>query len=172
VPAPNNHRPTWLTHRVSTAEELLQAFRIGPQDLAANRANRLGEGQIERLRRNLWTNVIVVLPLQVALVAIVVFGRPSAFGYIVVGGVFAVLTLAEVSWALRVRRAIRAGTVRCLRGRVAVRRSMQSGTWLAVGGERNRLWAKSRYVAHDAAYRVYVAPAVRLVVAMESEAYD
>jgi hypothetical protein len=157
---------------VSNPDELLHAFGIGPDDLEANRENRLSAGQIERLRRNLWTNVIVVAPIQLILIAIVVIGRPSAAGYVIIGSVFAVLTLAELSWAWRVRRAIRAGTARCLRGRVRVRRSMQSGTWIAVAGEQNRLWAKARYVAPDAAYRVYVAPAVRLVVAMESEVYD
>jgi hypothetical protein len=157
---------------VSNRDELMNAFRMGPEDLAANREGRLSPGQIQRLRGNLRINAIVLLPFQLILVAIVIIGRPSAPGYVILGGVFALLTIAEVSWAVRIRRAVGAGRVRCLRGRIAVRRSFQTGTWIAVGGERNRLWAPARYVAPDAAYRVYVAPAVKLVVAMEPEDYD
>lgn len=157
---------------MSNKEDLLGAFRIGPEDLAANREGRLSAGQVQRLRGNLRINAIVLLPFQVLLIAIVIIGRPSAPGYVILGGVFALLTAAEVSWALRIRRAIDTGTVRCLRGRIKVRRSFQSGTWIAVGGERNRLWAPARYVAHDGSYRVYVSRAVKLVVAMEPEDYD
>jgi hypothetical protein len=157
---------------VSNSEELLHAFRVTPTDLEANRAGRLGPAQVERLRRNAWINVLVVLPLQLLLIAFVVFARPAALGLISAGVLFVLLTIAEVNWARRVQRVIREDTVRSLRGRVMLRRSISSGTWLAVGGERNRLWASARYVLPGGDYRVYVAPAARLVVAMEPETYD
>jgi hypothetical protein len=157
---------------VSHDEQLLRAFRIGPADLEANRANRLGPGQIERLRRNVWLNVLVVLPFQVALLAFVIIGHPATGAYVVGGGLFVLLTLAELSWAWKVRRVISEGTVRGLRGKVRVHRRLQSGTWIAVGGERNRLWARPRYVLPGAEYRVYVAPGAQLVVAMEPENYE
>jgi hypothetical protein len=157
---------------VSNREELLHAFRVTPADIEANRAGRLGPGQVERLRRNVWVNVLVVLPMQLLLIAFVVFAGPAAFGFIFAGVLFALLTIAEVSWARRIQRVIRKGTVHPLRGRVTLRRSISSGTWLAVGGERNRLWASARYVLPGGDYRVYVAPAARLVVAMEPETYD
>jgi hypothetical protein len=157
---------------VSHDDQLLRAFRVGPADLAANRANRLGPGQIERLRRNVWLNVLVVLPFQVALLAFVIIGHPATGAYVVGGGLFVLLTMAELGWAWKVRRAIGEGTVRSLRGQVRVQRRLQSGTWIAVGGDRNRLWASPRYVVPGAEYRVYVAPAAQLVVAMEPENYD
>ena len=155
-----------------TKDELLHAFRIDPDDLAANRDGRLGPHQVERLRRNVWLNAIVVAPLQVALLLIIVLADPSAVGHVVVGGLFVLLTAAEISWAVRIRRALRDGRVQTLRGPVKIRRSVQSGTWITVGGKRNRLWAGSRYVADGAEYRVYVVPAVKAVVAMEPEEWD
>jgi hypothetical protein len=157
---------------VSHGDQLQRAFRVGPADLEANRANRLGPRQIERLRRNVWLNVLVVLPFQVALLAFVIIGHPATGAYVVGGGLFVLLTLAELSWAWKIRRVIREGTVRSLRGRVRVQRRLQSGTWIAVGGNRNRLWASPRYVVPGAEYRVYVVPAAQLVVAMEPENYD
>jgi hypothetical protein len=151
---------------------LLRAFRIRPADLEANRANRLGPGQIERLRRNIWLNVLVVLPLQIGLLVFIVLAHPAPGAYVVGGGLLVLLTVAEVGWIVRIRRTIREGAVRCLRGRVKVSNSVRNGTWIAVAGDRNRLWARSRYVAPDGEYRVYVAPAARLVVAMEPETYD
>jgi hypothetical protein len=156
----------------SNKDELLTAFRIDPDDLAANRDGRLGSNQVERLRRNIWLNALVVAPLQVALVLIVVLADPSAVGHVVIGGLFVLLTAAEVSWAVRIRRAIRNGRVQALRGPIKIRRSVQSGTWVTVGGKRNRLWAGSRYVADGGEYRVYVVPAVKAVVAMEPENWD
>jgi hypothetical protein len=157
---------------VSNREELLHAFRVTPADIEANRAGRLGPGQVQRLRLNIWINVLVVLPMQLLLIAFVVFAGPAALGLIFAGVLFVLLTIAELSWALRIRRVIREGTVRGLRGRVALRRSISSGTWLSVGGQRNRLWAGARYVLPGGDYRVYVAPLARLVVAMEPETYD
>jgi hypothetical protein len=157
---------------VSNREELLHAFRVKPADLEANRAGRLGPGQVERLRRNIWINVLVVLPMQLLLIAFVVFARPATLGLILAGVLFALLTIAELSWVRRIRRVIREGTVRGLRGRVTLRRSLSSGTWLSVSGERNRLWTGGRYVLPGGDYRVYVAPGARLVVAMEPETYD
>jgi hypothetical protein len=157
---------------VSHSDELLRAFRIGPADLEANRANRLGPGQIERLRRNIWLNVLVVLPMQIGLLAFIILAHPAPGAYVVGGGMLVLLTAAEVGWVVRIRRAIREGDVRCLRGRIKVSNSVWNGTWIAVAGDRNRLWARSRYVAPDGEYRVYVAPAARLVVALEPESYD
>lgn len=157
-----------MSHR----DELLRAFRIGPPDLEANRANRLGPGQIERLRRNVRLNVLVVLPMQIALLVFVIVAHPAPGAYIVGGGLFVLLTVAELSWARRIRRVIDKGTVRGLRGQIRVLRRLQSGTWIAVGGDRNRLWASPRCVVPGGEYRVYVAPGARLVVAMEPENYD
>jgi len=179
VPARNNGgsitvgpAAPWFTHGVSNNEALLRAFRVEPTDLEANRSGRLGPAQIERLRRSIWFNVLVVLPVQLVLVAFVLFAGPSAVGHILAGVLFALLTIAELSWARRIQRVISEGTVRCLRGKAALRRSIQSGTWLSVGGERNRLWARARYVVPGGEYRVYVAPEARLVVAMEAESWD
>ena len=151
---------------MSHGEELLRAFRIGPDDLRANRLNRLGPGQLRRLRRNIWVNVLAATPVQLGLIAIVVFvPRRPLFLYLVIGALVLALAAVEYDWVRKIRRVIRAGVVSCLSGPVTVHSAGRGGTWLTVQGERNRLWTGYWHVGRGRPYRVYVAPAARLIVA-------
>ena len=112
-------RSSWrgLSHR----DELLRAFRIGPEDLAANRANRMGPGQLQRLRRNIRINVLAVTPVQAGLLVLVALApRRPLLLYLAVGAVLAALVAMEFTWVRSIRRAIRAGVVHCLAGPVTV----------------------------------------------------
>jgi hypothetical protein len=154
----------------SHGEELLRAFRIGPEDLAANRAGRLGPGQVRRLRRNITINILAVVPFQAALVALAVFvPRKTVFLYAVTGVLLAALIALEADWVRKIWRTIRDGVVRCLAGPVTVQSAGRGGTWLMVQGERHRLWTGYWHVGRGLPYRVYVAPAARLSVAMEPD---
>jgi hypothetical protein len=128
-----------LSHR----DELLRAFRIGPADIEANRLDRLGPGQVRRLRRNIWLNVLTITPFQLALIAFIALGAR-----------------------------IPAGVVRSLVGPVTVHIGSRGGTWLTVEGERNRLWTGYWHVGRGRDYRVYVVPAARLIVAMEPDGWE
>jgi hypothetical protein len=161
---------TWrgLSHR----DELLRAFRIGPEDVAANHAGRLGPGQVRRMRRNIWFNVLAAA-LQAGVVALAVFDpRKSLFLYGFCAAVFAALLAMEFAWVRVIRRAIRAGVVQCLAGPVTVQSAGRGGSWLVVQGKRNRLWAGYWHVGRDRPYRVYIAPAAKLIVAMEPDGWE
>jgi len=159
---------------VSHRAELLRAFRIGPEDLAANRENRLGSGQVRRLRRNIWISVLAVAtPVQLAIVVIAALtASSSAVSYAVWAVLFGLWTLLEVVWVRDIGRVLRDGTVKCLQGPVTVHSGGRGGTWITVAGERNRLWTGYWHVGRGMPYRVYVAPAAKLIVAMEPDGWD
>lgn len=157
-----------LSHR----EELLRAFRIGPEDIAANRDNRLGPGQIRRLRRNIWINTLAVSPFMGAILAFAVFSpRKGPFLYVFCGVLLAPLVVMLVAWTRGIRRSIQSGVVHCLAGPVTVQSHSRGGTWLIVQGERNRLWTGYWHVGRDLRYRVYVSRPAKLIVAMEPDGW-
>jgi hypothetical protein len=171
----------------SHRDELLRAFRIGPADVGANRQGRLGPGQIRRMRRNIWVNVLAITPFQLPLIAFIALGAripgvgneaarvrslaATVFLYVIATVLLAGLVAIEVSWVRGIWRAIRAGVVRGLAGPVTVHSGGQGGTWLTVEGEQNRLWTGYWHVGSGRAYRVYVAPAAKLIVAMEPDGW-
>jgi hypothetical protein len=151
---------------------LLRAFRIGPGDIEANRAGRLGERQVARLRRSIWFNVAGAAVLQLGVIGVGYFWAVRAVvSWVVLGLVFVLFAALEVRWIRQLRRVVRDGTVRCLVGPVTVQTMQRGGTWLVVQGERNRLWAAYWHVGRGREYRVYVAPAAKLIVAMEPEGW-
>lgn len=157
---------------LSHSEELLRAFRVGPDDLAANRAGRLGPAQVRRLRRNIWINMLAITPFQLGLlVAVPLAPRRPVVLFVMVGLLLAALLAMEVAWVRWIVRALRANVVICLAGPVAVHAG-RGGAWLTVQGERNRLWTGYWHVGQGAEYRVYVAPAAKLIIAMEPDGWD
>jgi hypothetical protein len=150
------------------SEEVLRKFRIGPQDLAANRQGRLGAGQIRRMRRNLAFNVGALLPVQAVIVGLVAVAPRRPFLLYAMAGVFVAALLAiQISYAIPILRGIRSGVVRCLTGPAAVQHAGKAGNWLVVQGERNRLLNGYPQIVRGRSYHVYVSPAARVVVAME-----
>jgi len=156
------------THR----EELLRAYRIGPADIAANRAGRLGPGQVRRLRRNIWVNTLAVTPLIATVVLLaVLLPRRGIVQYFVFALVIGLFLLMLWSWVRGIRRSLRAGVVECLTGPVTIT-SSRSGSFLTVQGKRLRLWTLYWHVGRGRTYRVYFVPAARLVVALEPEGWE
>ncbi|MCU7730593.1 hypothetical protein ODJ79_43340 [Actinoplanes sp. KI2] len=156
------------THR----EELLRAFRIGPQDIEANRAGRLGPGQIRRLRRNIWINALAVAPLILAVVLLaVLLPHRGVVQYVVLALVIGLFVALLWSWIRGIRRSLRAGVVECLTGPVTVTRS-RGGSFLTVRDKRLRLWTPYWHVGRGLTYRVYFAPAATMVVAMEPDGWE
>jgi hypothetical protein len=155
---------------VSHRDELMIVFHIGPEDLAANRAGRLGQRQIHRMRRGVLTNLALALLLVVALLLILYFvaERPFAWIQYVLAGLLVFGALAVGFFAARgLRRAVAAGVVECLTGPVKVTMRGRSGMWLAVQDRSFHLPVRFWHVGSGVAYRVYVAPAAKLIVAME-----
>jgi len=155
---------------VSHRDELMIVFHIGPEDLAANRAGRLGPRQIHRMRRGVWTNLALALLLVAALLLILFFVAERPFNWIqyVLAVLLVVGALAVGFFAARgLRRAVAAGVVECLTGPVKVTMRGRSGMWLAVQDRSFHLPVRFWHVGSGVVYRVYVAPAAKLIVAME-----
>jgi hypothetical protein len=157
----------------SHREELLRAFRIGPADLEANRAGRLGPGQIRRLRRNIWINLAAAAVLAAPIIAFAILSpRKNVVHYTICGIALGLVVLMAVAWIRGIRRALRAGAVVCFAGPVTVQSQSRGGTTLIVQAEHVRLWTGYWHVGRGLPYQVYVAPAAKLVVAMEPDGWE
>lgn len=155
---------------VSHRDELLIVFHIGPEDLAANRAGRLGPSQITRLRRSVWWNIAGALLLVAVLLLILGFVAHRPFNWIqyVLAVVLTVAALALGFFVARgLRRAVAAGVVERLTGPVSVTMRGRAGMWLAVQGRSFPLPVRFWHVGSGLPYHVYVAPAAKRIVAME-----
>ena len=152
--------------------ELLRTFRNSPQDLDANRAGRIGPDQVRRLRRSATNSVLVMVGVVAVLAAIValVAAHPISVARWVL---IVVIGLAGVAVGVQrgsqLRRAVRDGTVVCLAGPVTTRMRGRAGWWLTVAGQSFHLPVRFWHIGPGMTYRVYVAPAAQLIVAMEPD---
>jgi hypothetical protein len=150
--------------------ELLRVFKNTPADLDANRLGRLGPGQLRRLRRSAANSVLIMVAVAVAFIVIILLvgTRPIAPWR---WGLIAVVALGGLALGVQrsgeLRRALRAGTVADLTGPVRVRMQGRTGWWLTVADQSFHLPVRSSHVDTGLPYRVYVAPAAKLIVAME-----
>jgi hypothetical protein len=150
--------------------ELLRVFKNTPEDLDANRLGRLGPGQLRRLRRSATNSSLIMVAVTVVFIVLILLvgTRPIApwrWGLIVVvalGGL-----AIGVQRSRELRRALTAGTVTDLTGPVQVRMQGRNGWWLTVADQSFRLPVRFWHVGTDRPYRVYVAAAAKLIVAME-----
>ena len=150
--------------------ELLRVFKNTPSDLDANRLGQLGPGQLRRLRRSAANSLLIMVAVVAALIVIVLLvgTRPIAPWRWVLVAVVALGGLAVgVQRSRELRRALREHTVEALTGQVKVRMQGRSGWWLTVAGQSFHLPVRFWHVGPDLDYRVYVAPAAKLIVAME-----
>jgi hypothetical protein len=150
--------------------ELLRVFKNTPTDLDANRLGQLGPGQLHRLRRSAANSVLIMVAVVAALIVVILLvgTRPIAPWR---WGLIAVIALAGLAVGVQrgreLRRALRARTVEGLTGPVRVRMRGRSGWWLTVADQSFHLPVRFWHVGPDLPYRVYVAPAAKLIVAME-----
>ena len=150
--------------------ELLRVFKNTPADLDANHLGQLGPGQVRRLRRGAASSVLIMAAVVAGLILIVlvVGTRPIAAWR---WGLVAVVALGGLALGVQrsreLRRALQARTVAGLTGPVRVRMQGRGGWWLTVAGQSFHLPVRFWHVGPDLPYRVYVAPAARLIVAME-----
>ncbi|HEY1485798.1 MAG TPA: hypothetical protein VGF84_06825, partial [Micromonosporaceae bacterium] len=152
--------------------ELLRVFKNSPADLDANRSGRLGPGQIRRIRRGAVNAMLAMLGAVAVLILIVIFvgARPISgprWALIVVVGLAGLAV--GVYQSRRLRRALRDGTVECLVGPIRVTLRGRTGWWLSVADRSFHLPVRFWHVGPGLPYRVYVAPAAELVVAMEPD---
>jgi hypothetical protein len=154
---------------------LLRAFRLGPADLEANRAGVLSGRQRSQLRRGVVVNMGAAALLLLGLVALVYFlaARPvSPLRYALmaamavgIGGLGAGAVRGRLS-------AIRAGVVECLAGPVRLTLRGRAGSWVGIDNRSFPLPVGFWHLGGGRAYRVYVAPAAKVIVAMEPDGWD
>jgi hypothetical protein len=160
---------------VAHKDDLLKAFHIGPEDLDANHAGKLGTRQAARLIRSGRNDVLAALVVGALLSAILygVAAKPLKPVQWVLAGVLFLAALATgILHARRTRAAAADGRVECLAGPVGVESRGQQGWWLTVAGREFRLPVRPWNVKNERAYRVYVAPRVNLIVGMEPEGWE
>jgi hypothetical protein len=151
-------------------QELLRVFKNTPADLDANRRGQLGPGQVRRLRRSAASSVLIMVTAAAAFIVIIAFvgTRPIAPWRWALIAVVALGGLAlGVQRSRELRGALREGTVADLTGPVQARLQGRTGWWLTVADQSFHLPVQFWHVGSDLPYRVYVALAAKLIVAME-----
>ena len=152
--------------------ELLVAFNIGADDLAANRAGRLGDRQLARMRRGIVTNMLLAGVIVVVIGGLILLtaDRPISWWRWLLIAVLALACLAVGGVQSRnLALAAAAGTVERYGGPVRLHLQARVGWWLTVRGVSFHLPVKFWHVGDGMDYLVYVAPAAKLIVAMEPD---
>jgi len=155
---------------VDHCAELLRAFRIGDEDLAANRQGRLGAAQRRNLRNSGSWNLAGAFFIGLLLGAILygVAAKPLVpIQWILSLVLFAAALGVGIRYFRQTRAAVAEGHVECLAGPVQVGSRGYAGWRLAVAGRSMHLPIRPWHVQRGAAYRVYIAPRTCSIVAME-----
>ncbi|HEY1321681.1 MAG TPA: hypothetical protein VGF32_15600 [Streptosporangiaceae bacterium] len=153
-------------------QELLGVFKITAADIEANRQGQLGPGQKRRLRQRAANAVLIMLGMIAVFVAIIVAvaAKPlRPVQWVLIVAVIAAGLAAAFYQGRRLREALRAGTVERYAGPVRTSMRGRTGWWLTVSDESFHLPVRFWHVGTSLRYRVYVAPAAQLIVAMEPE---
>ena len=153
-------------------DKLLKVFDIGPEDIEACRAGRLGPGQARRLRRSGLADIVGALALGLGLAAILLFIvhkplKPAQWITSLV--LFALLLAVGLNHSRKMARAIADGRVECLTGEVDVRSRGKNGFWLTVSGRSFRLPVRPWNVSSGERYRVYISILADQIVGMEPD---
>ena len=154
-----------MNHR----EELLQAFRISAEDLAANRAGRLGVSQQRKLLQSGTVNVAAAFGLGFLLIAILVAvaEKPLApIQWLLTSGLLLAVSIVGLHYFRQTRAAVAADRVECVRGVMRMSRR-NSGFYAYIAGRSFRISIFPRYIRTGTEYRVYVVPQTESVVAVE-----
>jgi hypothetical protein len=143
-------------------DELLTAFGIGPADLAANRAGRLGPVQMRRVL----LGAAPGLALAIVLAVVPVFVLPFGFVFTILGVVWGAMIIRSLLAARR------DGTVACLSGTVSVMLLFRQhrGFWITIEGRSFRLPIPPDLLENGAPYRVFYRRSRHRIVAMEPAA--
>jgi hypothetical protein len=151
-------------------EALLNAFRIKPEDLEANRLGRLGPTQARNLLASGNFNLAGAFLVGVVLAAILywVVNKPLVpIQWIMCLILFAIALLFGARYFRQTRAAVADGRVEHLTGKVHIGSQGSAGWYLTVADQSFPLPVQPQYIQQDAEYRVYVATRTHSVVAME-----
>ena len=151
-------------------DDLLRAFNISVEDLEANRGGRLGAAQQRYLLRSGNWNIAAATLVCLLLGAILygVASKPLApIQWILAAAMGAAVLATGFVYFRRTRAVVAEGRVECLVGPVRVGSRGRSGSYLSVSGQIFPLPVRLSYIQQGLAYRVYIAPSTRSIVAIE-----
>jgi hypothetical protein len=156
-------------------EELLRLFRLGPEDLEANRRGLLSQRQARYLVQSGVRNLLGALVIGLALAAILygVASKPLApIQWILAAALAgAALTVGYVDYR-RTRLAAADPRVESLTGPARVQMRGREGWYLVIARRAYKLPVRPWNVKNDAAYRVYIAPKANRVVFLEPDGWE
>ncbi len=154
----------------SLAAELAAAFHASPDDIAANRAGRLGPTQTARLRRSARWNVVggALIAGVLLLIMLTVADRPWTWAQVVLAVLLGGGGLALGLFTARtLLRSASGGVVERHSGPVTTGTQRNNGAWLRVGDQHLRLPIHPWHVPFETDYHVYVAMPARRIVLIE-----
>jgi hypothetical protein len=154
--------------------ELMRAFRIGPDDLEANRAGQLSDRQVKRLISSGMLNLLGTAAIAAAVSAILflVAEKPLKPVQVMIAVVLSASALTVgIAMFVRTRAAVAAGRVDCVTGPAFARLRGRAGWYLRVEDRSFRLPVQFWRIENGAPYRVYVTPKVNRIVAMEPDGW-
>jgi hypothetical protein len=159
-------------------DELLRLFRIGLEDLEANRAGTLSQRQAHYFKQNGIRSVILSLGI-VLFLAVILFGVASKplvpIQWILTSILAAIVLAIGYNDYSKLRLAAADPRVECLTGPTRIRKLGRAGWYLSIANRSFKLPAHSRIMKSDAAYRVYIAPKApreSCIVAIEPDGWE
>ncbi len=161
-----------MTESHQQRENLMKVFKLGPEDLDANRAGRLSPREAQHLRTSGTNNLLLSFVLGLILAALLMFvvHRPLKPAQPIVAGVIFLAGLAAGIYDFRrCRAAADAGTVETLAGPIQIRSRGKQGMHIQVQNRSFRLPIHFWHLQNGASYRVYVSPRANRIVAIEPE---
>jgi hypothetical protein len=151
-------------------QDVLKAFGIGEDDLAANRAGTLGARQAAQLRKSGYMNLLAAFFAGAVLAAILAFiaNKPLKPAQFITAGILFLCVLAVgINDVLKTGGAAKDGRVERLSGPITVSSRGKQGWFLVVGGRSFRVPVHVWKIENGAPYHVYFAPKANRVVSME-----
>jgi hypothetical protein len=156
-------------------EKLLRRFRLGLEDLEANRRGMLSQRQAHYIVQSGVRNLVGSLVIGLALAAILygVASKPLApIQWILAAALAAAaLSVGAIDYH-RTQLAVGDPRVECLRGAVCVHMRGRAGWHLVIDGRSFKLPVHVWDVKNDAPYRVYIAPKAKRIVSLEPDGWD
>lgn len=153
-------------------QALLDAFGLEPTDLEANRRGVLSERQKRTIRSSgvFGLGAAAVVGLGLGAILLFVANQPlQPVQWILSLLFFLAVGVASIVTLWKGRASARAGRVECLTGPIQVRLIPRQGWRLDVAGRTFRLPVRFWKVQTNGTYRVYIAPIIDRIVAMEPE---
>jgi len=161
---------TAILEPMSHYEELLRAFRIGAEDIEANRLGRLGTTQQRHMLSSGNWNMAGAFFIGCLLSAILygVATKPLVpIQWTLCILLFASVLIVSIRYFRQTRIAVAEDRVECLIGQIQLSSRGYAGWYLTVAGQSFRLPIRPWQIQRNTVYCVYIVPRTQSLVAMD-----